>query len=248
MLLWGAGATKPPPRVTRSRRRRGRPASLVSAVAGSPGSWARQGGSGEEERYDRDLERSFDDRLEETVAAMRQGGAGQVDDFRHRCLVLDVAYRPINVIGWERALCMDLMGKADVLEIHDDVEVHSAHASFLLPAVIRIRDYHENYASRVLPPTRRNVLLRDGYECQYCGTNKGLITLDHVVPLVRGGGDTWTNLVAACAKCNNRKGHKRPQDAGMKLKREPRAPAYTGFVVPKSMQLHPPWAPYTSYP
>jgi 5-methylcytosine-specific restriction protein A len=48
------------------------------------------------------------------------------------------------------------------------------------------------------------VLARDGYQCAYCG---GLATTaDHVVPRSRGGSDDPSNLVAACRRCNSRKG------------------------------------------
>jgi 5-methylcytosine-specific restriction endonuclease McrA len=72
--------------------------------------------------------------------------------------------------------------------------------------------------------TRRNVLKRDGYRCQYCGTRRGPMTTDHVVPRALGGRDRWDNLVCACIRCNNRKGNRTPEQAGMGLARAPRAP------------------------
>jgi len=221
---------------------------MLQAVAGQPNGTGTARGAGPGRSFDDGLAQMFDDRIEETVEAIVRGAGGQfrVDESLHRCLVLDVSFQPINVIGWERALCMELLGKADVLEIHEDVEVHSAHASFMLPAVLRVREYLGKYENRSVNPTRRNVLLPDENQCQYCGTRKGPITIDHVVPLVRGGKGTWTNLVAACAKCNNRKGHKHLKDTGMRLKREPREPHFVGPTIPKGMRTHPLWAPYVA--
>ncbi len=63
--------------------------------------------------------------------------------------------------------------------------------------------------------------MRDRYTCQYCHKSlpSGELTLDHVVPRSRAGETTWENLVACCHPCNNRKGSRTPEEAGMKLAR-----------------------------
>jgi len=89
------------------------------------------------------------------------------------------------------------------------------HASFVLPAVLRVREYLGKYqlrsvksheAQRAASGRERVPVLRDSQGSR--------ITIDHVIPLVRGGESTWTNLVAACAKCNNRKGAQAPKRHG----------------------------------
>ena len=74
--------------------------------------------------------------------------------------------------------------------------------------------------------TRFNVFLRDKFSCQYCGTRLPAadLTFDHVVPRCRGGRTNWFNVVAACGKCNLRKGSKLPADCGMHPLQEPREP------------------------
>jgi len=66
--------------------------------------------------------------------------------------------------------------------------------------------------------------MRDRYTCQYCHRTlpSGELTLDHVVPRSRAGESAWENLVACCHVCNNRKGSRTPEEAGMKLVRQPR--------------------------
>jgi len=54
---------------------------------------------------------------------------------------------------------------------------------------------------------RLKVLRRDGHTCYYCGEG-GATHVDHIVPMASGGGDEMDNLVAACARCNQRKGSK----------------------------------------
>ena len=72
--------------------------------------------------------------------------------------------------------------------------------------------------------SRKNILMRDRYTCQYCHrTPPGVeLTLDHVIPRSRAGETTWENLVACCHGCNNKKGNRTPEEAGLKLTRAPR--------------------------
>lgn len=58
--------------------------------------------------------------------------------------------------------------------------------------------------------------------CAYCGTSRGQIEVDHILPQSRGGTDTWGNLTLACATCNQRKGQRTPEEAGMRLRIPPR--------------------------
>ncbi len=71
--------------------------------------------------------------------------------------------------------------------------------------------------------SKKNILTRDCYRCMYCG-QKGTgaeLELEHVFPKSRGGKNTWENLVAACRKCNGRKGDRTPEEAGMALIHRP---------------------------
>ncbi len=61
-----------------------------------------------------------------------------------------------------------------------------------------------NGSTRAWRDLREYVLLRDQGTCHYCGGAAGHV--DHVVPLARGGPTHESNLVAACANCNLRKG------------------------------------------
>jgi len=78
--------------------------------------------------------------------------------------------------------------------------------------------------------SRRSIFARDNYTCQYCGSPSRDLTIDHVIPKRLGGPTSWENLVCCCRKCNSRKGDKTLQQAGMKLKREPRRPKFVPFI------------------
>jgi 5-methylcytosine-specific restriction endonuclease McrA len=137
-------------------------------------------------------------------------------------LVLNASYEPINVCAARRALVLVLKGVAAAEEF-SSLLVHSAQKSIPLPSVIRLLEYRRiPHQARAL--SRKNILMRDRYTCQYCLRilPSSELTLDHVVPRSRSGETTWENLVACCHPCNNRKGNRTPEEAGMKLTRVPR--------------------------
>jgi len=54
--------------------------------------------------------------------------------------------------------------------------------------------------------------------CHYCGLEfkPDELTMDHVVPIARGGNSTKGNVVPACKDCNNRKKHLTPVEIALK--------------------------------
>ena len=153
-------------------------------------------------------------------------------------LVLDQGFVPVKVIAWRRALCMSLIERVEVLASYDR-EVRTVTRSFHAPAVVRLLA-----AIRTRPQlvrfSRRNVYLRDNHRCQYCGLvfSPADLTLDHVVPRVAGGKTSWTNVVAACASCNRRKGGRTPEQAGLPLRAAPRRPQWSPLVAAPRLLPH----------
>ncbi|KAM3690503.1 hypothetical protein ACB098_09G129200 [Castanea mollissima] len=150
-----------------------------------------------------------------------------------RGLVLDISYRPVNVVCWKRAICLEFMEKADVLEYYDQT-VNSPSGSFYIPAVLRVPHLLQVVKRRRIKNhlSRKNILYRDNYTCQYCSSLENL-TIDHVLPAARGGEWKWENLVVACAKCNSKKGQKTVEEANMKLIKVPKAPKdYDILAIP----------------
>jgi len=137
-------------------------------------------------------------------------------------LVLNSSYEPINVCAARRALVLVLKGVA-AAEEHGVNAIHSARQAMRVPSVIRLLEYRRiPLQTRSL--SRKNILMRDRYTCQYClrTFNTGELTLDHVMPRSRAGETAWENLVACCHHCNNRKGNRTPEEANMRLARAPR--------------------------
>lgn len=136
-------------------------------------------------------------------------------------LVLNASYEAINVVSVRRALCMIIRQKAR-MEVDSGMVIHTGVGTMHVPSVIRLEEYRR-VPRQTRSVTRKSILMRDRYTCQYCLARKDpkALTLDHVFPQSRGGEESWTNLVAACKTCNNRKGSQTPEEAGMKLARKP---------------------------
>jgi 5-methylcytosine-specific restriction endonuclease McrA len=124
-------------------------------------------------------------------------------------LVLNADYNPINICEGRRAIVLLLKRKAQ----------------FISDKVIRLLEYIRIPFARIMShkPSRNLIHKRDNHTCQYCCAKEDL-TIDHVIPSSRGGGNDWSNLVSCCTSCNAKKGNRTPREAEMCLLREPKPP------------------------
>jgi 5-methylcytosine-specific restriction endonuclease McrA len=160
-------------------------------------------------------------------------------------LVLNASYEPLHVVSVRRAVVLLLSEKAQLVEAAE-ATLRSERLTLPLPLVIRLVTYVRIPRHWRLPVSRRGVLARDSYTCQYCGSQPGRaqLTVDHVVPRSQGGEKSWENLVAACGPCNRRKGGRRPEEAGMRLLAHPAAPRYVVLAFVESGARHDIWQKY----
>ena len=168
-----------------------------------------------------------------------------------KVLVLNSSYEPLRIVNWERALTLLLGGRVEVLESYTR-QVRSPSKSFCIPSIVRLKQYvRPRNQGKILRFSRYHVFLRDEYRCQYCKrifVTKQL-TLDHVVPVMRGGRKTWSNIVTSCVPCNQRKGARTPQEAGFSGFKQPVEPRvgflpdilYMRGAFPRS------WRPYLNW-
>jgi len=158
-----------------------------------------------------------------------------------RALVLNASYQPICVVPVRRAVVLVLKEKADVL-VPQDALVRGATIAIQAPSVIRLRYVVKVPFRARAGLSRRAVFVRDDHTCQYCGGRAE--NVDHVIPRSRGGLHVWENVVAACRRCNSRKEDRLPHEVGFRLRREPRAPKETLWIVIAVGQIDPGWVPY----
>ncbi|MGA8833556.1 MAG: HNH endonuclease [Desulfomonilaceae bacterium] len=146
-------------------------------------------------------------------------------------IVLNAGYEFMGLISWRRAMTLLFNGKVEVLKESDKV-VRTVSKSFRIPAVIRLLKFIRQIYRREVPFSRKNVLIRDAFTCQYCGDDfiSSELTVDHIIPKVQGGENRWNNVVACCRMCNVKKGGRTPRQAGMSLIRQPFRPTIMEFL------------------
>jgi len=159
-----------------------------------------------------------------------------------KVLILNQNYEPLTLCSVKRAIILMYLDKVQLVERYN-CDIHSVSTSMPCPSVVRLHFYIRKPFKEVLL-NRKNIIKRDGSICQYCGKNSQPMTIDHVIPKSYGGRDTWENLVCACIKCNSKKGNRTPEQAGMKLLRQPRKPSHLFYL--QSLIGSPPesWKPY----
>jgi 5-methylcytosine-specific restriction endonuclease McrA len=160
-------------------------------------------------------------------------------------LVLNATYEPLCVVPLRRAVVLVLAEKAVVVEASSQV-MHSERLAMPVPTVVRLSRFVRVPFRREVPLTRRAVLDRDAHACVYCGGKAD--TIDHVRPRSRGGTHIWTNVVAACARCNHRKGDRLLHEIGWHLAVAPAQPPATVAVVMGWAVREPSWQPYLELP
>jgi len=142
-------------------------------------------------------------------------------------VVFSQNYLPLCRVNIKRAIVLLITDKAQPLELTTEIgwHVNSPNLVFYVPKHIRLTVASRERTWKIPPVNRREVLKRDHYTCQYCGSSKRL-TLDHVIPRSKGGTHTWDNVVTACERCNSQKGDRFPQEAGMQLSTKLKAPIH----------------------
>ena len=152
-------------------------------------------------------------------------------------------YLPLSVIPWKQAVKLMFLERVNVLESYEDWDIHSPNLTMPVPAVIVTKEFF-NFRKKV-KFKRHNMYLRDLYQCQYCADTFSYneLTIDHVIPLSRGGKTSWNNCVTACKDCNTKKGN-----GLMSPIREPFEPDYFHLVGQRKTQpfaiKHKSWVTY----
>ena len=177
-------------------------------------------------------------------ALPRTGRPGQRSAAGGRVLVLNASYEPINVCTVRRAAVLILKERAEISE-RGDWALHAESLTMPRPVVIRLVTYvkipRDAHRRKI---TRRAVFARDRWTCQYCGSERSSLTVDHVIPRSKGGVSEWENIVTCCAPCNRRKGDRLPTQANMVPVRTPKTPSPTIFIHVAAPRIPAAWEQY----
>jgi 5-methylcytosine-specific restriction endonuclease McrA len=178
-------------------------------------------------------------------------------------LVLNRHWQPVNVTTVHRALVLMFNGAAYAVD-PDDFQLYrwedwaklepregepflrSVRKLLRVPEVLTLTRYDRQREATVTF-CRRNIFKRDHQTCQYCGARPGTseLTIDHVLPRSLGGTSTWENCVLACVACNARKANRTPEQAHMKLRKQPGRPTWKPLYSMASVRIES-WSKFLS--
>lgn len=163
-----------------------------------------------------------------------------------KTLLLTPWMTPHNIVSWQTAVTLMFLGKVEILEEYDE-QISSPSVSLRAPAVARLKK-PVGAVKRGVKFSRINVFTRDSFRCQYCGSRRVMreLNYDHVIPRTQGGRTVWENIATCCYPCNERKGSRTPEQAGMKLMRAPFRPKSLpiSHLYLEAHQVPPEWNGY----
>lgn len=159
-----------------------------------------------------------------------------------KVLLLNATYEPIRALNLERAMVLLIQGKAEMIEAVPDSFLRSATDIWEKPSVIKLNYMVQIPYNAKVALNRRAVMARDGGICQF-GCGRKATTIDHVHPRSKGGKHVWTNVVAACSKCNSKKADHLLEDTNFKLLRQPTVPD-NSIWLSRHADDRPEWAKY----
>jgi 5-methylcytosine-specific restriction endonuclease McrA len=148
-------------------------------------------------------------------------------------VLLNADYSPLGVVSMKKAVKLLAKGKAEVVEASTRIIFNAERTvKFVLPLVLKLIKMIRSIFKRKVPFNKKNVLLRDGYECAYCGKDiRGRASIDHIIPKSAGGKSCFENVVACCVPCNNKKDNRLPRQAHMFPKKQAKEPTIMEFVT-----------------
>jgi 5-methylcytosine-specific restriction endonuclease McrA len=152
-------------------------------------------------------------------------------------IILNADYTYLNTVSTKKAMCLIAKGKTEVLKYSKEIIKTAGGIVMHLPLVMRlIKLIRTLYKTRV-PFSKKNVMVRDGFKCVYCGAKNVRLTIDHIVPKSKGGKSTFENCVASCKPCNHKKGDKTCSEAHMYPKVRAYQPTVNQFLQMKMKSL-----------
>lgn len=165
-----------------------------------------------------------------------------VPEYVPKILIVDSQGQPVRWALMQRAARYYASGKV-VTELGDNLfgmagglqEATGLRSELITSSILMIRGRHRiPFGHAHVGLTKHRLFARDRHVCAYCGGHfpELELTVEHILPVSRGGRHEWTNVVTACRSCNTRKGNRRPEEARMPLLYVPYAVCRNeGFIL-----------------
>ena len=151
-------------------------------------------------------------------------------------VLLNQDFTFLKVIDFEKAIRLLQKKKVEVVKYADRIIRSAGGMEMTLPKILKLVYYVKNFYKKAVKFNRKNIFLRDGYECAYCGTSGDKVnklTIDHVFPRSKGGPNTFTNTVTCCTECNGKKRNRTPEEAQMVLRKKVYQPTFYDLMKEK---------------
>ena len=153
-------------------------------------------------------------------------------------LTLDSSGFPQRWSTWEEGVCYQVKDLIAWSIGHETVyrggksRLTGEQSTVAVPSIVAIRNLAK-HTNRNAVLTNRNLFGRDRYICAYCGEefHESKLTRDHIIPVSKGGKNTWMNVVCACKHCNNKKDDKLLDECKMELLYLPYVPDRTEALI-----------------
>lgn len=180
------------------------------------------------------------------------------------CLCLNKHWTPVKLVTVSKAIVLAIKQSAFIMDTHNfllldfeswvangvtDSYIKTTSSKIPLPEIIVLRNYYN------IPPlnicfNKVNLAKRDQYECQYCHLDltPSTITIDHVLPRSKHGKTDWHNCVIACERCNRKKRDRTPEEANMRLLKQPTEPKHLASIsIPREyLDKNPSWRQFVT--
>lgn len=164
-------------------------------------------------------------------------------------LQLDIAGNPHNWIDHEKAAYYYSKGLVAWSMQQDDFTLFGGksrmtgeQSTLTMDTIIAVKGQMSSKQlaniTRV-PLSNRTLFRRDRHVCGYCGETFSTSDLsrDHIIPVSKGGPNTWMNVVTACHSCNKHKDARTPEEAGMELLFVPYVPNRAEYLILQNRKI-----------
>lgn len=159
-----------------------------------------------------------------------------------QAILLNADYSFLNTVSVKKAICLITKGKAEIVKAYNNtIRNFESTIVFNAPKIIKLVKFVRLMFKKEVPLSKRNIFVRDGYQCQYCGkqfsNGSKTITIDHILPKSSGGKTTWDNCVTSCKQCNTYKGRNKLSETDLTLRNKPTKPTIGEFIQIKMKAL-----------
>jgi 5-methylcytosine-specific restriction endonuclease McrA len=179
------------------------------------------------------------------------------NSLKEQVLILNKSWTPIRLKTLQTAIKLIFSDRADIVDkdysvwswddwskrpyISGDF-IQTTSSKIILPEIIILKKYNKIPVHSVRY-SKRNIFIRDQYNCQYSGKKVDFKTadIDHIIPKSKGGKDCWENVVVCAKEINRKKADNLPEDVGLKLLKTPTKPNPTTLFIDPKIKIKDSW-------